>query len=123
MSIEKFQDEIIQEEGIILSDGTLSLQHLLPKAYDLIEAYNLDTNINKDIESVFEGDKPTFYNQFYGNSKLIQSKSEIASDIWNEDVYSLFNNLCPNGFYFGSSEGDGACIGFFKYDEEEEHSK
>lgn len=120
MSKESLQAEIIEKEGIILSDGTLNLQHLLPKVFDLISAYEIKTDINKDIESVFEGDKPTFYNQFYGNSKLIQSKEEIASDIWNEDVYNLFNSLCPDGFYFGSSEGDGACIGFFKYEEEGE---
>ena len=92
----------------------------IPKAYDLLQAYNLNSNLEKDIESVFVGETPTFYNQFYGNTKLNAEKQEEASYIWDEDIYNFFNEIAPDGFYFGSSEGDGACFGFFKYEEEEE---
>lgn len=119
MTKEELQKEIVEKDGIILSDGTLNIQHLLPKAYDLIQAYNLSDELEKAIEGVFVGEAPTFYNQFYGQTILHESKREEAEYLWNEDIYNLFNNLATEGFYFGSSEGDGACIGFFKYDEEE----
>lgn len=119
MTKEELQKEIVGKDGIILSDGTLNIQHLLPKAYDLIQAYKLSDALEKAIEAVFIGEAPTFYNQFYGDTKLNPNKEEEANYLWNEDIFNLFNEITPDGFYFGSSEGDGACIGFFKYDEEE----
>jgi hypothetical protein len=119
MAIKQLQADIKKGEGYILSDGTLNLQHLLPKAYDLIKGYNLKTNLKKDICSVLNHNDPTFYNQYYGNVKLESNKEEEASYLWNEDIYNYLNNISPKGYYFGSSEGDGACIGFFRYNEEE----
>lgn len=119
MSRETLQAEIIAHEGIILSDGTLNLQHLLPSAYDFIVSHGLSDELEKAIEGVFVGEKPTYYNQFYGKTKLNEDKREEAEWLWNEDVYNLFNEIAPLGFYFGCTEGDGACIGFFRYEEEE----
>ena len=116
---------IEDEEVFILSDGTLNLEHLLPKVYDLIEnfeLYNEDEKareIKKGIEEVFEGE-PTFVNQYYDDSKLKEDKLEEASFIMNEDVFDYFNDIAPEGYLFGSSEGDGALIGWFKVGEEEE---
>jgi hypothetical protein len=119
MNKETLQAEIASKDGIILSDGTLNLQHLLPSAYDLIVAYRLDEKLAKAIEGVFIGEKPTYYNQFYGETKLNDDKREEAEWIWNEDVYNLFSEIAPLGFYFGCTEGDGACIGFFRYEDNE----
>ena len=118
MNKEALQKEIIDKDGIILSDGTLNPQHLLTKAYDLIQAYNLGDDLEKAIEGVFVGETPTFYNQFYGQTKLDENKREVADYLWNEDVCDRLNNVAPEGYYFGSTEGDGACIGFFKDENE-----
>lgn len=119
MSIKDLQKDIRKEEGYILSDGTLNLTHLLPKAYDLMLSYNLQTNLKKEIESVFTA-LPTFHNQYYGETEIIEDKMEDAVYLWNEDIFNYFNNISPNGYYFGSSEGDGACLGWFKYEENED---
>jgi len=36
-----------------------------------------------------------------------------------EDVFNLMQCIAPKGCYFGSSEGDGACFGFWEYEEED----
>ena len=120
MTTPELQALIIKEGGVILSDGTLNLQHLLPKAYDLIQKCNIETDLADEIRKVFIGDEPTFYNQFYGNTKLDEAKEDEASYLWNEDIYYLFNNIAPEGYSFGSSEDDGACIGWFKYEDDDQ---
>ena len=34
----------------------------------------------------------------------------------NEDACYAMEELSPEGFYFGSHPGDGACIGWFEFD-------
>jgi hypothetical protein len=136
MSAKDLQNKIIGNEGYILSDGTLNLQHLLPKAYDLINMYELkeDTDLNQEILDCFElrvWDKQHFLNkelslfieQYHSDAELIEDKQEEASELWNETIFNFFNKIAPDGYSFGSSEGDGACIGWFKcenYEEPEE---
>jgi uncharacterized sporulation protein YeaH/YhbH (DUF444 family) len=126
MGIKQLQKDIRNSGGKILSTDTLNLNDLLTEAYDLICAYNLRTALKTDIESVFENtDKedtkkllPTVYNKYYGYVKIPDSKQEEANYLWNEDIYNYFDNIAPKNYYFGSSEGDGACIGYFHYNKE-----
>ena len=92
--------------------------------------YELETNLIKDIEECFIATEkannkfeayPTFYNQYHSTVKIPDEKQEDANYIWNEDLYNYFNSIAPEGHYFGSNEGDGACIGFFKSEENEEY--
>lgn len=124
MSKKELQNDIKRNNGYILSDGTLNLQHLLPKAYDLIITYNLRgyRELLAEIRSCFVIQEDTFHTidgglfrlQYHGMASLEESLMERASDIWNESIFNVFNELTPNHYYFGSSEGDGACIGWFQ---------
>ena len=40
-------------------------------------------------------------------------------DVYYEDMIDIINRHCPKTAYFGSSEGDGACIGIWEYTGEE----
>jgi hypothetical protein len=125
MSIKDLQKDIRKNEGYILSDGTLNLTHLLPKAYDLLVTYNMQSQTAKDIkkaiEEVFintdtdqtEKLLPTYINQYYSEIEIPDDKQEEANYLWNEDIFNYFNSIAPNNYYFGSNEGDGACIGWF----------
>jgi hypothetical protein len=123
MSIKDLQKEIRQKEGIIFSEATLKNEHLLTSAYDLMVAYNMRTPLKQDIEKVFSNtDKedeekllPTYTNQFYSRITIPENKQEEAGYIW-EEVFDYFNNICPANYFFGATDGDGACFGFFKYD-------
>lgn len=136
MAIKDLQNKIIRNGGYILSDGTLNLQHLLPKAYDILINYELDDNfeLQNEILSCFElriwsnqefinKGFSLFVEQYHNDAKLKDDKQIEASDIWEEDINELFNNIAPDGFYFGSTEGDGACIGWFKYESEEDNEE
>jgi len=129
MTVKNLQNDIISKEGYILSDGTLNLVHLLPKAYDLIVAYELKTALKDEIEGVFVNtdeseDKlsPLFRNQYYSLIKIPEKEMEEANNIWDEGIYNFFNSIAPEGYYFGNTEDDGACIGWFKCEEEEENN-
>lgn len=127
----ELHEDIQKNEGYILSDGTLNLQHLLPKAYDLLNHYELGAELRKDILACFKpvGDneidpeQSLFLYQYYSEVELDEDKMEEANEIWNEDVYTLFSFLSPAGYSFGSSEGDGACIGWFRWEDEEEEEE
>lgn len=130
MTIKSLRNTIVKNQGYILSDGTCNLQHLLPKAHDVIYVYNLRAmKLRRAIVNVFKPDKDTreyiaihglFAAQYYGKVTLDDEQQETANYLWNETIYNLFNNIAPEGYYFGSSESDGACIGWFKYTDESE---
>lgn len=141
--------QIIKENGgYIFSDGTLNLTHLLAKAARFLALYNFKSTPKKhpsfnphalynDIVDAFEptdeNDTTTidklkkrktdfWHEQYYGNIELKPDNEQDYSPhhLW-DDFESYCQNIAPDGYYFGSSEGDGACIGFFKYEEENEH--
>lgn len=43
--------------------------------------------------------------------------SEDASWYVNEELYDYLNSIAPEGCYFGTLEGDGACFGFWPLEE------
>lgn len=118
MAKSDLQRDIRKSGGFILSEGTLNLEHLLAKAYDLIvpryqirSGFKLADEIAKVLN--YKGGSPyASQESYYGNLKIIDM--ETASYLWNEVVYNFFNELSPKGYYFGSHMGDGACIGWFK---------
>jgi len=46
-------------------------------------------------------------------------QSEECACLLNEDVFDALNEAAPEGYWFGASEGDGACFGFWKCEEDE----
>lgn len=118
MSKKTLQQDIKAKEGLIVSTDTLKIDDLLTSCYTLITNYNLKTDIKKQIEDCFEG-IPTNYNYFYSNCKLLADKQEDAEYLFNETIFNYFNSVCPNNYYFGNTEGDGACFGFFMVTDED----
>lgn len=45
-------------------------------------------------------------------------ESEDAVYFLNETLWDVLNNYAPEGYYFGSTEGDGSDFGFWKFTEE-----
>lgn len=115
---ENLVKKIIAEGGLVVSTDTLNTADLLTTYYQLIQDYNLSKEMVKTIRDFFD-EEPTATNYFYSRCKLLPEKEEEAQMFLNEDLFDFLNDVAPEGFYFGSNESDGACIGFFKYDEEE----
>ena len=125
MSKLQLQKDIRKNKGFIFSDGTLNPQHLLPKFYDLLTDYNIQaSSLKKDIEACFRPTsnngselKPTFHNQYHSLIRLVYDIEFINETITS--CYDFLDSIAPEGYYFGSTDGDGACIGFFKYEKED----
>lgn len=110
--------EIIVSEGMVVSTDTLNVADLLTTYYQLIQDYNLSDEMAKTIR-VFFDEEPTVINYFYSKCHLLSEKEEEAQMFLNEELFDFLSDIAPDGYYFGNTEGDGACFGFFKYKEEE----
>lgn len=133
MSKVTLQKTIQKGQGYVLSSGTLNLEHLLSVAHDIIIKYRLDdkvggTSLRKLIRGCFiqvrEAEDLDVYLkegglwelQYFGVVRLNTGRYEVGQwtpqDIW-EACISLFESVTPEGYYFGTLEGDGSCIGWF----------
>lgn len=109
---------IAKGEGYILSEATHRSEDLLSASYDFMKMYEINEELRKEIADVFTSE-PTPYNIYYASSIIPAEKRDYANELFNETVYSYFNRLAPDGYYFGTTEGDGSCFGWFKAPEEE----
>lgn len=103
-----------------VSHATLNTTHLLqaflPVLRDLVEnnkemlAYSL-----KPLEVLGKGRAHLENLEFLETSDYNgDSFEERASEFLNEDLFDALNYFAPDGFYFGSTEGDGSCYGFWE---------
>ena len=134
MSKLELQKAIKSEGGREFSIGTLNLNHLLAEAYDTIVEWDLKGNPFKYIQSKSfrseikdcfiptEGNNisyPLYNAVFFGHCEISREKESEAHMIW-EEVCNYFDSLAPNGYYFGSTEGNGSEIGWWKLEEDGE---
>lgn len=143
MAKEELQKVILTgDDGLLFSSRTLNLQHLLAQAYDTLVSYELtdgkhgvgdlktsilecfepSTNYYGTMEDVIAHNNSLFTSQYHGRCELVKYKhGDIAldpADVWDA-CCNYFQNLAPEGYYFGDIEGDSSCIGWFKYPENE----
>lgn len=116
---ENLVQEIIAKNGLVISEATLKTDDLLSTYYQLIKDYHLSGKVMNEISQFFD-EEPTTINYFYGVCHIFREKEEEAREYLNDFLYDFFNEICPEGYYFGNTEGDGACFGFFKCEEEDE---
>lgn len=102
-----------QYAGPISSD-TLRVEDLLPRfclvaramlceGYGRFHDCRVDADMLEDIECRMV--EPDFF------------RSEEAG--WfMDDLFELLEEICPEGWWFGSQEGDGACFGFWEVESE-----
>ena len=115
------RDVIKRYGGYVFSEGTLNPLHLLAKAHDMMKQYRVNAELRKKVRSVFEvrgwrAGEDLQTHVYYGRAKI--KDDELASYLWNEDIFDYFNTVAPRGSYFGSHEGDGACFGWWKEDQD-----
>lgn len=118
MFIPSLKKEIEQKEGLIFSTDTLKTDDLLTSAYSFLKAYELNEQLQKNIAEVFT-EEPTNENYYYSRTEIKEGKEEESGYLFNEDVFNYFNEIAPDSYYFGTSEGDGACFGWFVIGEDE----
>ena len=121
-----FTKNILQENGNIVSDGVLDLEVLLTKFHDYILINDLDRSILKEIENLYEINDIHFSvsgllntSRYFGKAYFKEGLNNYSDEVIEvfENVENYLNSLSPKGYYFGSSEGDGACIGYFQMED------
>ena len=110
--LNEFKKTITGKSGLIISEATHRNEDLLSATYDILNKFGLNLPLQAEIFEIFT-EEPTSFNVFYGYTSIPDEKQEEATQLFNEDVYSYFNEIAPNGYYFGTSEGDASCFGWF----------
>lgn len=109
----KVRKMIENSGGYIISEGTLKTKDLIASIYQFLVDNNLaGEELLEDIRNHFVLE-PNAYNIYHSLSHIKEGMEDSAEFLLNEELYDLMNDIAPDGYYFGSSEGDGACIGFF----------
>ena len=92
----------------IISSGTHRPQDLIPAFFAVLEqvAPALAHRLEKPPPGALDDDEDPFW------------ASDDAYFLLNEDLFNWLQVVAPEGFYFGSHPGDGACFGFWEIEED-----
>lgn len=88
--------------NVCVSDGTMRTEDLFPKMYWILKEY--------------APEKAKEFAEFAEDDSWMGERAEGAR-VMGELFYAL-DEIAPEGCYFGSQEGDGACYGFWEMEEE-----
>lgn len=100
-------------KGFVVSEGTLNPVDLICTYYDLLVKYKINPSMQVEIRKLLKIDNKVNASYEYFNGRIKKVNTDNISDYVNLDIYDYFNSIAPKGYYFGSHEGDGACVGWF----------
>ena len=113
----RFDAELERSGCVTVSTATLRSQDLLPKFLDALRVLAPEAHQQLTMPGA-------------GFSAVPSHALEDEDDEWwdsedcawllNEILFDALNEHAPEGHYFGSHEGDGACFGFWKHEEDDE---
>ena len=87
-------------------------QDLVPVFMDALRetcAYERFMNEHPSLKDAFDNERHEFW------------ESEECAYFLNEDLFDELDMHSPDGYYFGSAEGDGSDFGFWSIDENEDY--
>jgi len=107
--------KITKSGGLVVSEGTLLTQDLVPKFLHVLSELSPEAYAQMQTPGCGFQAVPSY---------ALEDKdsewwdSEECSTLLNETLWDALNEHAPEGFWFGSYEGDGACFGFWLIEEE-----
>ena len=101
-SLALFWAKVIRKGGEIISIDTLNLKHLGPRCESVLQ------ELDKDKYNTWSNN---WGNIVWGDDYIVDGEA------W-DDLRLSIESLVPSGLWFGFSEGDGACLGFWVCDPE-----
>ena len=104
----KSEASIDDLKGMVVSEGTMGVNVLIRKYLDVLETYAPD-NYKVYIEA-----NPELKDRNVWMALDVRDKSYIVDELADE-----LDKIAPEGYYFGASEGDGACYGFWEVESDE----
>ena len=103
MTLEQINDLSDDWKNVVVSEGTLKNSDLARKFMSV-----LDENNKQLLAKV--------YNEWNDviDSMGTETEDLVGSNELVDTLFTVLNGIAPEGFYFGASDGDGACFGFFE---------
>jgi hypothetical protein len=102
------------EAGCIVSDGTMNQKDVLEKEFLFLFGITSKLSLRQHTRAV----------RYNTEFVTLLIDGEPKPETWEkfgyirDDITDLINELCPDGWYYGGSPGDPACVGFFPCEEE-----
>ena len=103
--MKKSEANIEDLKGKVVSDGTMRPEDLIPKFLNVLKVYG------KDVYDKYVGENPEVLD-------LSGMDDETLGWVVDE-LFDKLNEIAPEGYSFGSQDGDGACYGFWSEDADE----
>lgn len=91
----------------VVSDGTLKPEDLIPKFLNTLKH-------DEPAHAKFLKDNPEILEIQSWDDVDDETKSMLV-----DELTDALNGIAPDGYFFGASDGDGACFGFWKVDPDE----
>lgn len=92
-------------KGMVVSDGTMRSEDLIPKFLNVLKVYGRDV-----------------YDKYVGENPEVLDLSGMDDETMGwvvDELFDKLNEIAPEGYSFGSQDGDGACYGFWSVDVDE----
>ena len=95
-------------ENVAISSGTLRTQDLYSVFFSYLSCPTFYTLLDKESRNIVDD-----------NDDLIclSPLGEASMQDRLEDAFNILESIAPEGCYFGSHPGDGACFGFWTIEE------
>jgi len=114
--IDAFRLEIEQQQGMILSSGTMRPGDLIEAFFPIVERVDprKAAELKRKYGDVFIYMYSPEYSAgigdgwFYDDDNLAEAAGWLVGDL-----FDLLNEYGPDAYHFSASEGDGACYGYF----------
>ncbi len=112
----RFDVELAASGCVTVSEGTLRSQDLVPKFLDALRILASAAYEQMQIPAVGFSSVPDYALEDDDHEWW---RSDTCAYLLNEVLFDALNEHAPEGFHFGSHEGDGACFGFWPNEEDE----
>lgn len=92
-------------KGMVVSDGTMRPEDLIPKFLNVLKVYGRDV-----------------YDKYVGENPEVLDLSGMDDETMGwvvDELFDKLNEIAPEGYSFESQDGDGACYGFWSVDADE----
>jgi hypothetical protein len=106
--IEKLHADIVARDGMCVSTDTTRDDHLITSFSNLLRSYGIKHPLldeATDKIAIWQGRDMRSYEPCEADCHLA------------DDLFDLLASLAPEGFWFGTQVGDGACFGFWRADD------
>lgn len=92
-------------KGMVVSDGTMRPEDIIPKFLNVLKVYGRDV-----------------YDKYVGENPEVLDLSGMDDETMGwvvDELFDKLNEIAPEGYSFGSQDGDGVCYGFWSVDADE----